>query len=71
MFSPQAFPDGEIMWDLSTSFDREHDYLELFELHRRTFLVIAIADHAEKNDPEVLSKQLEELKFLVRKFPLY
>jgi hypothetical protein len=66
MFNPQAFPDGKIMWDLSTSVDREHEYLETFEQYRRTYLVIGIADYLEDNDPEVLHKQLLELKALVR-----
>lgn len=65
LFSPQGFPSGQIVYDLTTSFDREHEYIENFELYRRTFLVIAIADHAEGNDSETLSSQLEELKFLV------
>ncbi|KAH0615057.1 uncharacterized protein H6S33_000693 [Morchella sextelata] len=64
LFSPQGFPSGQIVYDLTTSFDREHEYLEGFELYRRTFLVIAIADHMEENDSEALSTQLEELKFL-------
>lgn len=65
LFSPQGFPSGQIVYDLTTSFDREHEYIENFELHRRTFLVIAIADHTEGNDSETLSSQFEELKFLV------
>lgn len=65
LFSPQGFPSGQIVYDLTTSFDREHEYIENFELYRRTFLVIAIADHTEGNDPETLSSQLEELKFQV------
>lgn len=65
MFSPQGFPDGQIIYDLATSLDREHENLESFELHRRTFAVIAIADHLEANDPTMLHKQYEELKFLV------
>lgn len=44
--------------------DREHEYLETFEMHRRTFAVIGVADYTEDNDPEQLSKQFEELKFL-------
>lgn len=69
LFSPQGFPSGQIVYDLTTSFDREHEYLENFELYRRTFLVIAVADHTEGNDPEALSSQLEELKFLVHSYP--
>jgi hypothetical protein len=65
MFNPQGFPDGQIIWDLTTSVDREHEYLETFELHRRTFVVIAVADYAEAGDPEVLSQQLDDLKLLV------
>lgn len=65
LFSPQGFPSGQIVYDLTTSFDREHEYIENFELYRRTFLIVAIADHTEGNDPEALSSQLEELKFLV------
>lgn len=65
MFTPQGFPDGQIMWDLSTSVDREHEYLETFELHRRTFAIIAVADHAEINDPALLSQQLDDLKLIV------
>ncbi|KAF8534674.1 TRAPP II complex [Trichophaea hybrida] len=64
MFNPQGFPDGHIIWDLTTSVDREHEYLETFELHRRTFVVVAVADYGEKPDPEVLSQQLEDLKSL-------
>lgn len=44
--------------------DREHEYVEDFELHRRTLAVIAVADYTENNSPEKLSKQLEELKFM-------
>lgn len=65
MFSPQGFPDGQIVYDLATSLDREHENLEGFELHRRTFAVIAIADHQEANDHAALHAQYEELKFLV------
>lgn len=65
MFSPQGFPNGQLIYDLTVSFDREHEYLESFEPYRRTYLIIAVADHTESNDPEVLSQQLEELKFLV------
>lgn len=54
------------MYDLATSVDREHEYLETFEMYRRTFAVIGVADYTEDNDPEQLSKQFEELKFLVR-----
>ncbi|KAL7272815.1 hypothetical protein RUND412_004361 [Rhizina undulata] len=64
MFSPQGFPGGQIVYDLTTSYDREHEYLENFEPHRRIYLVIAIADYAENNDSETLSQQLEELKVL-------
>ena len=66
MFTPQGFPDGQILWDLGTSVDREHEYLETFELHRRTFAVIAITDHTETNDPAMLSTQLDDLKLIVR-----
>jgi hypothetical protein len=69
MFNPQGFPDGHIIWDLTTSVDREHEYLETFELHRRTFVVVAVADYGEKPDPEVLSQQLEDLKSLVSSTP--
>ena len=65
MFSPQGFPSGQLIYDLTVSFDREHEYLESFEPYRRTYLIIAVADHTENNDLEVLSQQLEELKFLV------
>lgn len=65
LFSPQGFPSGQVVYDLTTSFDREHEYLESFEPCRRTYMVIALADHTENNDAEVLSQQLEELKFLV------
>ncbi|TGZ84952.1 Trs120-domain-containing protein [Ascodesmis nigricans] len=64
LFSPQGFPDGRITYDFTTALSREHEYIENFELHRRTFVVIAIADYKEENDPEKLAKQLEELRFL-------
>ncbi|KAG0642031.1 TRAPP II complex [Tuber brumale] len=64
LFSPQGFPNGQLIYDLTVSFDKEHEYLESFEPYRRTYLIIAVADHMESNDPEVLSQQLEELKFL-------
>ncbi|PWW77774.1 TRAPP II complex protein [Tuber magnatum] len=64
LFSPQGFPGGQLIYDLTVSFDREHEYLESFEPYRRTYLIIAVADHTEGNGPEVLSQQLEELKFL-------
>lgn len=65
MFNPQGFPDGQIVWDLTTSVDREHNYLEVFEQYRRTFVVIGVADYEEGCDPEVLSAQLEDMKSLV------
>ncbi|KAI5803120.1 TRAPP II complex [Geopyxis carbonaria] len=64
MFSPQGFPDGQIVYDLTNSLDREHEYLETFEVYRRTFVIIALADHTEGNDPDALVSQFEELKFL-------
>ncbi|KAA8895856.1 TRAPP II complex [Sphaerosporella brunnea] len=64
MFSPQGFPDGQIMWDLTTSVDREHQYLETFEMHRRTFVVIAVADYDEECEPERMVAQLDEMKSL-------
>ena len=39
MFSPQGFPNGHIVYHLTTTHDRDHEYLEPFEPHRRTFLV--------------------------------
>jgi len=39
MFSPQGFPNGQIVYNLTTTHDRDHEYLEPFEPHRRTFLV--------------------------------
>lgn len=45
--------------------DREHESLESFEHHRRTWAVIAVADYTEKNDEATLQKQYEELRFLV------
>jgi hypothetical protein len=65
MFNPQGFPDGQIIWDLTTSVDREHQYLETFEMHRRTFVVIAIADYEEECDPEKLATQMEDMKAMV------
>ena len=65
MFNPRGFPDGQIIWDLTTALDLEHEYLQNFELHRRTFAVIGIADHGEGCDPEVLDEQLQDMKQLV------
>ena len=71
MFNPQAFSDGQIIWDLTTSVDTEHDYLHTFELHRRTFVVIAVADYEESvasPSPDysaMLASQLADLKSLV------
>lgn len=39
LFSPQGFPNGQISFNLTTTHDRDHEYLEPFEPHRRTFLV--------------------------------
>ncbi|KAI5820096.1 TRAPP II complex [Pyronema omphalodes] len=64
MFNPQGFPDGQLIWELTTSMDTEHEYLEGFEMHRRTFAIIAIADYSETIDPEALSRQLDELSQL-------
>jgi hypothetical protein len=65
MFNPQGFPDGQIIWDLTTSVDREHQHLETFEMHRRTLVVIAIADYEEECDPEKLAAQMEDMKAMV------
>jgi len=43
MFSPQGFPNGQIVYNLTTTHDRDHEYLEPFEPHRRTFLVRQLA----------------------------
>ncbi|RPA87263.1 Trs120-domain-containing protein [Ascobolus immersus RN42] len=61
-FSPQGFPQGEIIYDFILNSDREHEYLESFQLYRRKFMVIGIADAAENNDWRQLQHDLEELK---------
>ncbi|KAF8472132.1 TRAPP II complex [Kalaharituber pfeilii] len=67
MFSPQGFPNGQIVYNFSTSHDRDHEYLEPFEPHRRTFLVIAIADFTEGNPEEILLAQFEDLRAIYRR----
>lgn len=39
MFSPAGFPDGQIVYNMTIAHDRDHEYLEGFEMYRRTFLV--------------------------------
>ncbi|KAI5803997.1 TRAPP II complex [Peziza echinospora] len=67
MFSPQGFPDGQIVYNFTASQDRDHEYLEPFEPHRRTFLVIAVADYREDNPPDVLLAQFEDLRAIYRR----
>ncbi|RPB25706.1 Trs120-domain-containing protein [Terfezia boudieri ATCC MYA-4762] len=67
MFSPQGFPNGQIVYNLTTTHDRDHEYLEPFEPHRRTFLVIAVADFTENNPVEILLSQFEDLRAIYRR----
>ncbi|ODQ51891.1 Trs120-domain-containing protein [Saitoella complicata NRRL Y-17804] len=60
--SPQGFPDGRVVYDVGTSFDQDHEYLEEFQMWRRTMGIIAIADGAEENDLEALNEGMGMLK---------
>ncbi|BFZ62354.1 hypothetical protein YB2330_003448 [Saitoella coloradoensis] len=60
--SPQGFPDGRVVYDVGTSFDSDHEYLEEFQMWRRTMGIIAIADGAEENDLAALKDGMGMLK---------
>ncbi|KAK6541816.1 hypothetical protein TWF694_007597 [Orbilia ellipsospora] len=72
-FSPLSFPSGQIVYNLTTSYNTEHEYLDGLEMHRRTYMVIAIADYMEKNSVADLRAGIQDLNFQYPKallFPL-
>ncbi|KAK6344227.1 hypothetical protein TWF696_007869 [Orbilia brochopaga] len=72
-FSPLSFPNGQIVYALTTSYNTEHEYLDGLEMHRRTYMVIAIADFTERNSVADLRAGIQDLMFQYPKallFPL-
>lgn len=58
MFSPLAFPDGAIFYELATHFPHaSHLGLYPFDLYREPMVIIAIADGSEIDNSPVLSKR--------------
>ncbi|KLU89938.1 hypothetical protein MAPG_08905 [Magnaporthiopsis poae ATCC 64411] len=58
MFSPLAFPDGAIFYELATHFPHaSHLGLYPFDLYREPMVIIAIADGSEIDNGPVLSKR--------------
>ncbi|EWC44563.1 hypothetical protein DRE_06644 [Drechslerella stenobrocha 248] len=62
-FSPLSFPNGQIVYSPTTSYNSEHEYLEDLEMHRRTYMVIAIADFTEHNTVAELRAGIQDLGF--------
>lgn len=62
MFSPLAFPEGLVVYDLSTTLPpASHLALTAFEIYRQPFVVIGIIDGQQRNDSEgVTSADLQE-----------
>ncbi|KAK6354097.1 hypothetical protein TWF730_008514 [Orbilia blumenaviensis] len=72
-FSPLSFPNGQIIYTLTSSYNTEHEYLDGLEMHRRTYMVIAIADYHERNTVAELRAGIQDLNFQYPKallFPL-
>ncbi|KAF3102111.1 hypothetical protein TWF103_007753 [Orbilia oligospora] len=72
-FSPLSFPNGQIVYTLTTSYNTEHEYLDGLEMHRRTYMVIALADYHERNSVADLRAGIQDLNFQYPKallFPL-
>ncbi|KAF3920526.1 hypothetical protein ABW20_dc0108759 [Dactylellina cionopaga] len=72
-FSPLSFPNGQVIYSLTTSYNTEHEYLDGLEMHRRTYMVIAIADYMERNTVADLRSGIQDLNFQYPKallFPL-
>ncbi|KAK6529557.1 hypothetical protein TWF281_008727 [Arthrobotrys megalospora] len=72
-FSPLSFPNGQIVYSLTSSYNTEHEYLDGLEMHRRTYMVIAISDYHEKNSVADLRAGIQDLNFQYPKallFPL-
>ncbi|EPS40686.1 hypothetical protein H072_5469 [Dactylellina haptotyla CBS 200.50] len=60
-FSPLSFPNGQIIYCLNTSYNTEHEYLDGLEMHRRTYMVIAVADFMERNSVADLRAGIQDL----------
>lgn len=65
-FTPQAFPNGQIRYHPLILPDREHEYLEDFEPHRRVWIVVLLFDGSEDNSKEAI---LESISMMEKHYP--
>ncbi|KAG5518642.1 hypothetical protein PMAC_002611 [Pneumocystis sp. 'macacae'] len=62
MFSPQAFPEGQIVYNFVRKQDFRHEILHTYEIYRRTWAVVEIIDEIVPNFEKYIEDELHSLK---------
>ncbi|CCJ30606.1 unnamed protein product [Pneumocystis jirovecii] len=62
MFSPQAFPEGQIVYNFVRKQDIRHEALHTYEIYRRTWVVVEILDGTVPDFDKCIEERLHSLK---------